>query len=53
MTEIEVFDEKKLPDEKVMDEIVDFLFEHLEQYWDPKKDIRKCLYYALQISDSF
>ena len=53
MTEIEVFDENKLPDEKVKDEIVDFLFNHLEQYGDPKKDIRKCLDYALKISDSF
>lgn len=53
MIEIEVFDEKKLPDEKVKDEIIDFLFTHLEQYGDPKPQIRKCLDYALQVYDSF
>jgi ribosomal protein S18 acetylase RimI-like enzyme len=53
MIDIEVFDEKKLPDEKVKDEIIDFLFTHLEQYGDPKLQIRKCLDYALQVSDSF
>lgn len=53
MIQIEVFDEKKLPDEKLKDEIVDFLYEHLEQYGDPKIHIRKCLDYALQVSGSF
>ncbi|GAB2996949.1 GNAT family N-acetyltransferase [uncultured Cyclobacterium sp.] len=28
-------------------EIADFLFEHLEQYGDPKNDIMRCLDYAL------
>lgn len=53
MTEIEFFDANKLPDEKVKDEIVDFLFTHLEQYGDPKKDIRKSLDYALKLRESF
>lgn len=28
-------------------EIADFLFEHLDEYGDPKEDIMKCLDYAL------
>ena len=28
-------------------EIADFLFEHLDQYGDPKEDIMRCLDYAL------
>lgn len=28
------------------DEFVDFLFNHLERFGDPKKDIQKCLTYA-------
>lgn len=47
------FDHKNLPDEFQRKQIIDFLFEHLEQYGDPKEDIEKCLNYALQISESF
>ncbi len=32
--------------------VVDFLFKHLEQYGDPREDIRKAVDYALQISSS-
>jgi [ribosomal protein S18]-alanine N-acetyltransferase len=33
--------------------IIDFLYEHLEQYGDTKKDIEKCLNFALKIGTSF
>ena len=29
------------------DEVIDFLFEHLDQYGDERKDIAKCMDYAL------
>ncbi|MDN3686727.1 GNAT family N-acetyltransferase [Cyclobacterium jeungdonense] len=32
-------------------EIADFLFQHLDQYGDPKEDIMRCLDYALDQSD--
>ncbi|ETN94496.1 GNAT family N-acetyltransferase [Zhouia amylolytica] len=35
------------PDEKTKSVIVDFLFNNLEQYGDPKEDILKCLNYAV------
>ena len=38
---------QKLPLEYNEDEVVDFLYTHLEQYGDEKKDIRACIQYAL------
>jgi len=35
------------PDESQKKEVVDFLFEHLEEYGDPKADIQNCLHYAI------
>ncbi len=32
-------------------EVADFLFQHLDQYGDPKEDIMRCLNYALDQSD--
>lgn len=32
-------------------EVADFLFQHLDQYGDPKEDIMRCLDYALNQSD--
>ncbi|WP_162418904.1 GNAT family N-acetyltransferase [Cyclobacterium roseum] len=32
-------------------EVADFLFQHLDQYGDPKEDILRCLDYALDQSD--
>ncbi|WP_162342034.1 GNAT family N-acetyltransferase [Cyclobacterium salsum] len=32
-------------------EVADFLFQHLDQYGDPKEDIMRCLDYALDQSD--
>lgn len=53
MIKIEIYDEKKLPDEQLKNEIVEFLFIHLEQYGDKLEYIHKCLNYALGLSDSF
>ena len=53
MINIELFDENKLPEKERMDEIVEFLYHHLEEYGDKKEYIRKCLNYALNVSDSY
>ena len=37
MLDIKIFDADKAPNEKEKNEIVDFLFEHLGEYGDPKK----------------
>lgn len=34
-------------------QILDFLFEHLDQYGDARADINKCLKYALKETESF
>lgn len=46
MINISTYSEKNIPTEKMQVETVDFLFESLEQYGDPKLDIQKCLDYA-------
>ena len=53
MIEIQVFDENKLTSEEVKNEMIDFLFTHLEQYGDPKQHIRKCVDYSLKVIESF
>lgn len=47
MININTYSEQNIPSEKIQADIVDFLFESLEQYGDPKSDIQKCLDYAL------
>ncbi len=47
------FDKLNMPDLNEKNQIIDFLFEHLEQYGDPKEDIERCLNYALKVGDSF
>lgn len=53
MLEIKVFDDSKKPNEEDKDRIVDFLYYHLEQYGDPKTDIKRCLNYSVKDRDSF
>ncbi len=43
--------DKPSPEEKA--EVIDFLFENLEEYGDPKKDIAKAIDYSLQEFKSF
>jgi [ribosomal protein S18]-alanine N-acetyltransferase len=50
---VQVFNPQQLPTPQEKSEIINFLFQHLEQYGDPKHDIEKCLDYALKISESF
>lgn len=50
---IKEFNPEKLPSAEERREIIDFLYNHLDQFGDPKQDIEKCLNYALKISESF
>lgn len=46
MIQINTYLPDNKPTEEVKKEILNFLFESLEQYGDPKEDIEKCLDYA-------
>ena len=46
MIDINTYTHENPASEKIQQEIVDFLFESLEQYGDPKTDIQKCMDYA-------
>lgn len=47
MEHIHVFDPQNQPSSDQKNALIDFLFEQLEQYGDPRKDINACLDYAL------
>ncbi len=53
MFEIKVFDQKHMPTEKEKNDVLDFLYKHLENYGDPKEDILKAMDYALKQTESF
>lgn len=53
MLEIKTYSQDNKPNEHERTAILNFLFENLEQYGDPKADIDKCMQYALKESDSF
>lgn len=53
MLEIKMYSQDNKPNEHERATILNFLFENLEQYGDPKADIDKCMQYALKESDSF
>ena len=46
MININTYSEKNIASEETKQEIINFLFESLEQYGDPKSDIEKCIDYA-------
>lgn len=48
MIETKIFDAINKPSELEKNEIVDFLHENLDQYGDPKKDIRKAIDYSVK-----
>lgn len=50
---IKVFDENSLPRHEEKTRIVEFLYEHLEQYGDKKEDIEKAVNFALKEFPSF
>ena len=47
MVKIKVYNSNLKVEESVKNNLVDFLFEHLEQFGDPKEDIAKSIDYAL------
>lgn len=53
MIETKIFNENNKPTPNEKTEVVDFLFENLEQYGDPKQHILKCVNYALKEFTSF
>ncbi len=46
MIKINTYSDKSTATEDIQKDIIDFLFESLEQYGDPKEDIEKCIDYA-------
>lgn len=46
MIKINTYSEKDKASKEIQKEVVNFLFESLEQYGDPKEDIQKCIDYA-------
>lgn len=53
MTYTKTFDENHLPTVTEKESILEFLFQQLEAYGDPKKDIDKAIQYALKETESF
>lgn len=53
MNEIKLFNESNRPNHKEKMEIVEFLFQHLENFGDLKVDIEKAVNYALKETISF
>lgn len=53
MSQTKVFNAIEKPSTKEKTEIINFLYEHLEEYGDPKADIRKAIDYALKENASF
>ena len=53
MIETKMFNETSKPDAATKKDIIDFLFNHLEQFGDPREHIGKCIGYALKEYDSF
>lgn len=51
MITLKTYSEKNTSDEKEKQEIVQFLFQHLEQYGDPQEDISDAVNYALGEQD--
>lgn len=48
-----VFTKQNKPEHSEKEEIIDFLFEHLENYGDPKNNIQQAIEYALEEQSSF
>jgi ribosomal protein S18 acetylase RimI-like enzyme len=53
MTETKIFDSVNKPSETVKKEIVDFLYDNLEQYGDSQKDIQRAIDYSIKEFTSF
>lgn len=53
MTQTKVFNPENKPNTTEKESIINFLFENLQEYGDPKSDIEKCMDYALKETTSF
>ena len=53
MVQTTVFNPTNKPNVKERESIIDFLFDNLQEYGDPKSDIGKCIDYALKETTSF
>ena len=53
MIQTKVFNPTNKPDLKEKEGVINFLFENLQEYGDPKSDIEKCIDYALKETTSF
>jgi len=53
MIQTTVFSPTIKPNLKERETVIDFLFDNLQEYGDPKSDIEKCIDYALKESTSF
>ena len=53
MDETKVFKPENKPTTKEKENIIDFLFDNLQEYGDPKSDIKKAVDYALLETTSF
>lgn len=53
MTETKVFDTTNKPNLEEKEALINFLFDNLQEYSDPKSDIEKAVNYALKETPSF
>ncbi|MCJ7802921.1 MAG: GNAT family N-acetyltransferase [Candidatus Marinimicrobia bacterium] len=53
MAQTKVFNTTNKPDLKEKESVINFLFDNLQEYGDPKSDIEKCIDYALKETTSF
>jgi ribosomal protein S18 acetylase RimI-like enzyme len=53
MVQTKVFNTREKPTETEKNEIIDFLFEHLDEYGDPREDIAKAVGFSLEEYTSF
>jgi [ribosomal protein S18]-alanine N-acetyltransferase len=53
MYQFKMYDAFNKPNQKTKNEIVDFLFDHLDEFGDEKQHIMKCLNYAIKEEPSF
>ena len=53
MVQITVFSTTSKPNLKEKESLIDFLFDNLQEYGDPKSDIEKAVNYALKETTSF
>lgn len=53
MISTKIFTKQNTPEHSEKEEIIDFLFEHLENYGDPKNNIEQAIAYALEEQSSF